>query len=121
MSFIHQLRRLGIEVGDGNIDLYKGGTFKVSGNQVAGTQGATVADPAAITAETLGGTLTGTPDQTLADIGDTSSIDGSAAINKNTKELQAQVNALKADVTAVRTALVAVLARLEAHGLLASS
>lgn len=74
--------------------------------------GGTVDDAAAATAAALTGTLTGTVDNILADIGDTTSVDGSAAVNKNFKEIQDEVTKLIADIASIRTAVNAVIATL---------
>jgi hypothetical protein len=88
--------------------------------------------------DTLGGTLTGTLDNTLADCGATNGGDVSAVINKNFKEVQAelvtqkalntvlindaktfatQLNAARVDNAAQVTKINAILALLEAHGI----
>lgn len=54
-----------------------------------GTASAAIA--AGTNIDTIGGSLTGTLDNTLADIGDTTMADGSATINKNFKEIQAEL------------------------------
>ena len=72
--------------------------------------GGGVTDAAAATAAALTGTLTGTLDQTLADIGNTTSADGSATINKNFKEFQDELTKLLADVELIRVAVNAIIA-----------
>lgn len=62
--------------------------------------------------DTIGGTLTGTLDNTLADIGNTTSSDGSAAVNKNFKEIQAELVTQKALNTAVVNAIASLAAQL---------
>ena len=92
--------------------------------------------------DTLGGSLTGTLDNTLADIGNTTSVDGSAAVNKNFKEVQAELvtqralnavlvnncktfathlNAARVDNASQVTKINAIIAALESAGILLSA
>jgi predicted RecA/RadA family phage recombinase len=67
---------------------------------------------AATNIDTLGGTLTGTLDNTLADVGATNSSDVSAAINKNTKEIQAELTTQRALNTVLINAVASIAAQL---------
>jgi hypothetical protein len=82
---------------------------------------ATIADVAASTQVALTGTLTGTLDNSLADVGGSWDATAIATINKNFKEIQAELTAALADNNALVAKINAVLVALETASVVKSA
>jgi hypothetical protein len=105
---------------DGSINVRTGGAFRFAGTQVVGARviNANIADPAAITAQTLTDNSGGSASTTIAAIGATYD---QAEVRNAVASLAAQVNNLKADVDELRAKLVAANTTIRTHGLGAAS
>jgi hypothetical protein len=105
---------------DGSINVRTGGAFRFNGTQVLGAQviNANIADPAAITAQTLTDNSGGTASTTIAAIGATYDQD---EVRNAVASLADQINKLKADVDELRAKSVAANTTIRTHGLGAAS
>jgi hypothetical protein len=105
---------------DGSINVRTGGAFRFAGTQVVGARviNANIADPAAITAQTLTDNSGGSASTTIAAIG---AAYDQAEVRNAVASLAAQMNNLKADVDELRAKLVAANTTIRTHGLGAAS
>lgn len=102
------------------VDLQSGGVVKVNGTQVVGARvvDADLADTAAITAQSLTDNSGGTASDTIAAIGGTYS---QSEVANAVASLADEINKLKADNDAQKTALDAAVSCIRTHGLGATS
>lgn len=96
------------------------GVIKQAFGNGAPQQGAAVADPDALTSATLTDNSAGTANTTVQALSDgTTWANDVAAARNNFADLAAQVNALRVDLSSVRTQLIALITSLEDADLIA--